>query len=134
MGKGIPASADTRAQLIATLQRFCSAFADRDADAVMSLTTDPDLVLVTSEKPLLRGQEELRLFLDSYIKGATTYSWQWDRYDIASAGPVAWLLAEGTETATTDSRPERHHYRMTMVFEHIEGQWLLRQVHGSSPQ
>ena len=126
-------SADIRGQTIETLERFCLAFANRDVEAVMRLTGDRDLVVVTSEEPLLRGRDELRLFLDRYVDGPTTYSWQWDRYDVASAGAIAWLLAEGTETATTDARTEQHPYRMTMVFELLEGRWLLRQVHGSTP-
>ncbi len=60
---------------------------------------DPDLVVVTSEEPLLRGLDELRNFLDHYVEGATTYSWKWDRHEVSVAGSVGWVLAEGTETA-----------------------------------
>ena len=104
------------AQLIEVLERFCSAFADRDAEAVIHLFVDDgDVVVVTSEEPLLRGAEELMGFLDRYVNGPTTYSWEWDRHDVAAAGSVAWLLAEGTETATSADHAERHPYRMTMV-------------------
>jgi hypothetical protein len=47
---------------------------------------------------------------------------------------VAWLLAEGTETATSGGRQSNHQYRMTMVCENRGGRWMIRQVHGSSPQ
>ncbi|MCA1681196.1 MAG: nuclear transport factor 2 family protein [Actinobacteria bacterium] len=68
---------DTEADLIDVLNRFCSAFADRDAEAVMRLcAAHPDLVVVTSEQPLLRGPVELRRFLARYAEGPTTYSWQ----------------------------------------------------------
>ena len=40
---------------------------------------DLDLVVVTSEESLLRGPAELRRFLDLYVEGPTTYSWEWDR-------------------------------------------------------
>ena len=126
----------TKAELIAVLERFCSAFADRDADAVMSLfgpDPDPDLVVVTSEESLLRGPAELRRFLDRYVDGATTYSWTWDRHDVSGEGSIAWLLAEGTEAAQHVDRLEQHPYRMTMVLEHRQGKWVLLQVHGSSP-
>ena len=124
----------TETKLIGVLERFCSAFADRDADAVMHLLVpDGDVVVVTSEEPLLRGAAELVDFLDRYVRGPTTYSWEWDRHDIAIAGPVAWLLAEGTETATSADNVSRHRYRMTMVLERHGNRWLLRQVHGSSP-
>jgi hypothetical protein len=87
--------------------------------------------VVTSEEPLLRGSAELRRFLHRYVDGPTTYSWEWDRYDVSTAGPLAWLLAEGTETATSGDHVERHRYRMTMVLERHRDHWLVRQVHGS---
>ena len=126
--------AATKTELIGVLEAFCSGFADRDAEAVIRVVApDPDLVVVTSEEWLLRGPAELRRFLDRYIEGPTTYSWQWDRHDVSGAGSLAWLLAEGTETATTRGRMQRHPYRMTMVLERRQNRWVLRQVHGSSP-
>jgi ketosteroid isomerase-like protein len=122
------------AELIEVQDRFCSGFACRDAEAVLAVCVpDPDLIVITSEEPLLRGPAELRRFLDRYVEGPTTYSWQWDRHDISIVGSVAWLLAEGTETAASEDHVERHRYRMTMVLERREGRWLLRQIHGSSP-
>ena len=122
------------AALIEVLDRFCSGFASRDAEAVFGLCVpDPDLVVVTSEEPLLRGPAELRAFLDRYVAGPTTYSWQWDRHDVSMAGSLGWLLAEGTETAVTGEHVVRHPYRMTMVLERRASNWLVRQVHGSSP-
>jgi ketosteroid isomerase-like protein len=121
-------------ELIEVLNCFCSGFADRDGEAVMRLfAPDPDMAVVTSEESLLRGPVELWRFLDRYVDGPTTYSWEWDRQDISMAGSVAWLLAEGTETAATEDRIEQHPYRMTMVLERREDRWLLMQVHGSSP-
>ena len=122
-------------EVIRVLEQFCFAFAERDKEAVMKLVApDPDLVVVTSEESLLRGPDELRAFLEGYVRGATTYSWQWDRHDVSAAESVAWLLAEGTESAATATDVERHHYRMTMVLERRDDRWLLMQVHGSSPQ
>jgi uncharacterized protein (TIGR02246 family) len=126
----------TESEVIAVLERFCSGFAERDAEAVMGLFgADPDrnLVVVTSEQWLLRGPQELREFLGRYVEGTTTYSWKWDRQDVSGAGQTAWLLAEGTETAATGNRLEQHPYRMTLVLERRDDGWVLRQVHGSSP-
>jgi hypothetical protein len=90
------------AELIAVLERFCSAFADRDAEAVIHLFVDDgDIVVVTSEEPLLRGAAELMGFLNRYVNGPT-------------------------EAATSADHVERHPYRMTMVLERHRDQWLLR--------
>ena len=122
------------AELIEVLDQFCSGFASRDADAVLSVCAlEPDLIVVTSEEPLLRGPDELRGFLDRYVGGDTTYSWEWYRHDVSIAGSLAWLLAEGSETAASEEGVARHPYRMTMVLERRDDRWLVRQVHGSSP-
>ena len=124
----------TEADLLEILERFCSGVAARDADAVVRLfAPDADVVMVTSEEPLLRGLAEITAFLRRYANGTTTYSWTWDRRDVSAAGSVGWLLAEGAETATADDHAEKHPYRMSMVCEKRDGRWLLLQVHGSSP-
>jgi hypothetical protein len=56
------------AELIEVLRRVCSGFASRDAEAVLALCApDLDLVVVTSEEPLLRGCTEVRDFLDRSV-------------------------------------------------------------------
>jgi len=125
----------TETELIGVLERFCAGFAERDTETVMSVFgPDPDVVVVTSEEWLLRGPAQLKRFLERYAKGATTYTWEWERHDVHATGTVAWLLAEGTETALVDGRVEKHPYRMTMVLVRHETRWVLMQVHGSSPQ
>ncbi len=122
------------AELVGVLERFCSAFADRDAEAVIRLFVDDgNVVVVTSEEPLLRGAAELMGFLNRYVNGPTTYSWEWDRRELSIAGSLAWLLAEGTESAASEEGVGRHRYRMTMVLERRDDRWLARHVHGSSP-
>jgi hypothetical protein len=61
--------------------------------------SDDDIVMVTSEEALLRGPDEIRAFLQRYVRGPATYSWTWDRRQVSAAGAVGWLLAEGRETA-----------------------------------
>ena len=116
------------------LDSFCSAFQARDTEAVIRLfAPDPDVVVVTSEESLLRGPDELQAFLRAYVQGPTTYSWTWGRLGVSTADAVGWILAEGTETAATQAGEQKHPYRMTMVCEKRDEQWLLLQVHGSSP-
>jgi uncharacterized protein (TIGR02246 family) len=131
----VRADASTEAAMRQILERFCSAFAARDADAVMRLfAPEADVVMVTSEESLLRGPDEIAAFLQRYADGTTTYSWHWDRRDVSAAGAVEWLLAKGTETAAGGDREEKHPYRMSMVCENRDGRWVLVHVHGSSPQ
>lgn len=133
-GLTVKADSQTEAALLEMLERFCSGFAARDADAVIQLfAPDADVVMVTSEESLLRGPEEVRAFLQPYVQGSTTYAWAWDRRDVSAAGAVGWLLAEGVESAAAEGGEEAHPYRMSMVCEKRDGRWLLVQVHGSSP-
>ena len=128
------ADAQTEAALLEILESFCSGFAARDAAGVMRLfASDADVVMVTSEEALLRGPNQMRAFLERYVRGTATYSWTWDRRDVSAAWAVGWLLAEGTETAAADGREEKHPYRMSAVCEKRDGRWLLVQIHGSSP-
>jgi uncharacterized protein (TIGR02246 family) len=128
------ADAQTEAAMVGMLNSFCSAFQARDVEAVMRLfAPDPDVVVVTSEESLLRGPDELQDFLRAYVQGPTTYSWTWDHVEVSTADTVAWLLAEGTETAATQAAEQKHPYRMTMVCRKRGEQWLVLQVHGSSP-
>jgi uncharacterized protein (TIGR02246 family) len=129
----VRADAQTEAALLEILDRFCTGFAARDAEAIIQLfAPDADVVMVTSEESLLRGPEEVRAFLHRYAQGSTRYSWTWERRDVSAAGVVGWLLAEGTETAAAAGREEKHPYRMSMVCEQRDARWLLVQVHGSS--
>jgi uncharacterized protein (TIGR02246 family) len=128
------ADVQTEAAMAGMLDRFCSAFQARDAEAAMRLfAPDPDIVVVTSEESLLRGPDEVQAFLRAYVQGPTTYSWTWDRLEVSSAGAVAWLLAVGTETAASSRGEQKHPYRMTILCEKRDERWLLLQVHGSSP-
>ncbi len=114
--------------------RFCGAFAARDAQAVLKTVADrPDLVVVTSEEPILRGLDEFRAFLKRYTAGPTTYSWSWESQAVSVSGSFAWLLALGTETATSGGTGQQAEYRMTAVAEKESGTWRFVQVHGSSP-
>ena len=121
-------------ELLDLHDRFCTGFARRDATAVLATVAErPDLVIVTSEEPLLRGLRELRAFLARYVAGPTTYSWAWDRRDTSISGDCAWMLAVGTETASTGAQKHLAPYRMTLVAERRAGRWFLVHVHGTSP-
>jgi uncharacterized protein (TIGR02246 family) len=130
----VRADSPTESALLEILDRFCSAFAARDANGVIELfAPDADVVMVTSEEALLRGSAEIAVFARRYASGKTTYSWEWDRRHVSRAGSVGWLLAQGTELAAHEDHEEKHAYRMSMVCERRDGRWLLVQVHGSSP-
>jgi hypothetical protein len=91
------------------------------------------VVVVTSEQPILRGADELGSFLADYVRGATAYSWVWDDRQASVAGAFGWVLAVGTETATSETETRQTPYRMTLLAERIASAYQLVQVHGSSP-
>ncbi len=125
---------DIASEIIGLLDRFCGGFAAGDTEAIAA-TCDmsPDLTVVTSEQLVLRGGDEVAAFLERYQRGATRYAWTWDRHDVASHGDTAWLLATGTETATTGPTVSSHPYRMTLVAISRGDHWALIHAHGSSP-
>ena len=123
-----------RLDLIGVLEEFCDAFRRRDIDAVADLLLPrDDVMVVTSEEAVLRNRVQFRRFLERYANGAATFSWDWQRTTVTVSDQVAWLLAEGTETAESDSGAVRTPYRMTMLCQRHDGRWRIAQVHGSSP-
>ncbi len=122
------------AELLDLHDRFCEGFAARVSDLVLDTVTGaPELVVVTSEEPVLRGTDELRGFLTRYVAGPTTYSWSWDRRDTAIFKTWGCLFAIGTERASSAEGEESTPYRMTLVAERQTERWSIVQVHGSSP-
>jgi uncharacterized protein (TIGR02246 family) len=121
-------------EIVAVHDAFCRGFAERDAEAVLGLFVNSgDVMCVTSEDAVLHNRAEFERFLESYIAGDTTYSWHWHTRRVGGHAGVAWLLAEGTETAADGNSQVRNAYRMTLTFVRTGGRWLLTQVHGSSP-
>ncbi len=114
--------------------RFCAGFAERDIVAVLETVADTGaLSVVTSEKPVLRGIDEVREFLERYVAGSTTYSWSWQSQEVWVSRSFAWLLALGTETARSGATRHETEYRMTALARQVDGRWRFLQVHGSSP-
>lgn len=123
-----------RIEIVRVLDAFCDAIARRDVGAVLDLFLPrDDVMVVTSEDATLRDRNELEGFLERYAHSSTTYSWEWERWVVAVEDDVAWLLAEGVETATTPSGGVRAPYRMTLLCLHRDGRWRIAQAHGSSP-
>ena len=126
--------AATSDEVTGLLDQFCEALARRDVDGVLRLFVPGDNVtVVTSDDAVLRRRRDWEAFVGRYVSGVVTYSWEWERHTVAAAGGVAWLLAEGVETATQAGQVQRTPYRMTMVCTCRGGRWLIAQLHGSSP-
>jgi hypothetical protein len=125
---------ETEAELFELHDRFCSGFSNRDPEAVLATVANgADLVIVTSEDALLEGTEQFRAFLAHYVEGPTTYSWSWDRRQGAVVGGIGLLLAIGTELAATADRRVETPYRMTLAAMRLAEEWVIVQVHASSP-
>jgi len=123
-----------QAELIEVLDRFCSAFARRDPGAVLRLCApDLDLVVVTSEESSLRGPAELRRFLDRYVEGSTTYSWEWHRHDVSMRDRPRGSSPRGPKPPRARSASHIIRTGRRWVLERRADRWLVRQVHGSSP-
>jgi hypothetical protein len=124
----------TEAELIGVLERFSSAFADRDADAVPHLFAPTDEIVVG----YVRGA------LAAWIGGAKALPPPLRRRPhnlLVGVGSVRRLNGGAARMAARRGDRDSHErrprgaarYRMTMVLERHRDHWLVRQVHGSSP-
>lgn len=121
-------------EVVRVLDAFCDAIARRDVGVVSDLFLPrDDVMVVTSEDAVLRDRGQLEAFLERYARSPTIYTWEWERSTVAIAGDVAWLLAEGIETAARPGGDVRTQYRMTMLCQQHDGRWRIAQAHGSSP-
>ena len=116
------------------LDRLTAAVGDRDGAVALELfADDADTSLVTSEEFVARGREWVVRLFELYAEGDTTFSWQWDRREVAESGDVGWILATGVETMVGADHGHELPYRLTLVCERRDGRWLIRHFHGSSP-
>lgn len=125
---------DVSNEIRETLERFGRLVSARDMDAVAEFAPREDVLLVGSEQgEITRGRGALAAFLQEIFHRPETFTWEWTSVEVSSVGDVAWLYAEGHVLVRRDANENRAPYRLTGIFERVEGVWRWRQFHGSEP-
>ncbi len=132
MMRGSPAA---EAAALAIPYKFAEAYARRDLQAVLSLFADDrDVVFIGTGRDERRvGLAEVREHIKRNLDQSRALFFRFDWVRAASAGPVAWVAAEGVMQAELTRSEIDVPVRFTGVLEIIHGEWLLVQAHLSTP-
>ena len=129
------ANPKTEAAVLAVLNKFNEACAQRDIDSLMALfpPDDDQLLFGTGidEKRIGRDQIRFQAERDWSQTEALAFSFNW--HQVSAAGPVAWVAAEGLGQGKVDGQEISFPLRMTSVLEQRDGEWLMVQSHVSLP-
>ena len=96
---------------------------------------DGQFVLVGSEVgEVCRTLPELRRHFDLVFDQAARFRFDFPHPTVEIAGPVAWLLSEGTLTRLEPGiEPVTTPYVVSCIFQLVNGVWRWRQFFGSEP-
>lgn len=129
------ADANTEAAVRDAMAKFLANYRKRDIDGLMSLiASDDDLFLYgTNIDEIRRGPQEFKQQALRDWTQTEELDFDLDLHTISSAGPVAWVAADGLGHGRVAGQDLQFPLRMTAVFEQRDGQWLLVQSHISVP-
>lgn len=125
----------TETEVMDVLNRFISAYHDKDLAGILALfATDPDVVFYGN------GEDEKSIGIDGIRKQAE-HDWVHDASihlevrwsSISSAGLVAWIAADVEIHAAVNGVEMVTPARLTAVLENRAGKWFFMQWHASLP-
>jgi ketosteroid isomerase-like protein len=106
---------------------------DRDGAFADEFTEDG--VLVGSEAgEIARGRDAIRTLIANFHALPDRYIWDWHTLDIAAAGNVGWVFAEGEVVRSGVEGRQSRPYRLSGVLEREDGRWRWRLFHGAEPK
>jgi ketosteroid isomerase-like protein len=129
------ANAKTEAAVAAVLNKFTESYQKRDIEGLMStVAPDDDIFLFGTgidEKRTGRNEFKFQAERDWAQTEALAFNFNWHR--ISTAGPVAWVAAEGLGQGKVGGQQIEFPLRMTAVLEQRGDEWLLVQAHVALP-
>lgn len=129
------ADTKTETEVIAVLNKFISAYHDKDLPGILALfATDSDVIFYGN------GEDEKSIGIEG-IREQAEHDWAHDasiylevRWSSVSAvGSVAWLAADIEIHALVNGLEMVMPARLTAVLEKRAGKWLFMQWHSSLP-
>ena len=129
------ADRETQAEVALTLEAMFEAYAKRDLNGVLSFwAPDPDVFMLGS------GEDEKSVGIQEFVKSLRR---DWEQSDAASiehkdiavsmAGSVAWFATDIIFHGKINAEKFTYPGRLTGVLEKRDGNWLLMQLHLSTP-
>jgi len=121
-------------QIREVLERFNNLVTTRNMQILEEFFPSEQVLLVGSDSgEIAKGSRELEAFFTRIFSRETTFSWEWERLDVAQAGEAAWFFAEGCVILNSDNERRKNPYRVSGVLRQQENRWLWEQYHGSEP-
>ncbi len=129
------ADAQTKTEVENYITQFMNSYKNRDLEGLLALLPQDDDIYMFGT-----GIDEKRAGIKE-VKFQAERDWsQTDELDfrlkplhISTAGPVAWLAAEGQGKGKAGGQSFEFPLRMTAVLEKRNGKWLMVQGHISLP-
>ena len=124
------------AQLAALLSQHDDALGQKNLDALMNLYADGNNTVMMGTGPGERwqGKAEIRdaysHIIQDYDAGSSKHDCYWKTGGVN--GNAAWLSAMCKMSDTAKKKPREYELNVSAVFEKINGQWLIRQMHYSN--
>jgi ketosteroid isomerase-like protein len=129
------ASAQTQADVQATLQQWKDAYSQRDLDGALAvIAPDDDVVAIGTGADEWRvGLAQVRAQMERDFAQAEVLSVAYEPLVVSEAGAVAWVAGHATVQARVDGQDLALVGRFTAVLERRDDRWLLMQTHFSLP-
>lgn len=129
------ANEKTEAEVLKVMNKYLEAYQTRDREGLLSLfVPDPDQVHFgtgADEKRIGREQIRFQVERDWSQTEALAFNITW--HQISTAGPVAWIAAEGLGQGEAGGQRFEFPVRMTSVLEKRGDEWFMVQSHASLP-
>jgi ketosteroid isomerase-like protein len=126
---------ETRSIINSLLEQFKAAAEERNADALVALTTnDPNMLNIGPGKDEMSiGTGQLKEYYQKHFAMADTVTIKLGYTTIKSNGNVAWIASHLIETLAKGNRKLVLDMRLTAVAEKIENKWGWSEMHFSIP-
>ena len=124
----------TKEEILAVLNEFDRVSREQDLAGVMRIFVHDGAIFIGSESGAeAKGIEQIRSFFEELFSGPIAYGFCWQEIDIHVVGDMAWLFTDCQIETISAAGHHKHPYRVTAIFQRVEGLWRWIHYHGSEP-
>ncbi len=133
-GQGAKPDAESVDALKALLDEHNRAFTSHDMQGVMRVFAPNATILGTGPGEIWGGHAEIESayqhFFDDFTPGKQVFENLWREGGVR--GDLAWLLSTSKVTMNKDQESREFGLNTSVIFEKIDGKWLVRAMHFSN--